>query len=132
MTMQKIIGLGLLIVLLSACSVQNVYTYPEDVQERYFITTGDTDRPYDSLGYIQVSKTGITLFGFWDINDADLKGMFEEALLEEIDKAGADGVINMHFNEIQYTDTTRTHFAAMVLIPLPRVVTVTAELVKFK
>ena len=130
--MKKIIILALILPLLTACSVQNMYAYPEDIQQRYVITTGDTDRAYDSLGYIQITKTGATLFGFWDVNDADLKGMFSDALLQEIDKAGADGVINLHFHETQYTDTMRSIFAVLFVIPLPRAVTVTAELVKFK
>ena len=130
--MKNIILLGLILTLLSACSVQNMYAYPEDVQSKYVITTGDTDRPYESLGYIQITKTGATLFGFLDVNDADLEGMFSEALVTEIDKAGADGVINLHFHETQYTTTTRSIFAVLFVIPLPRAVTVTAELVKFK
>ena len=130
--MKHMILAGLCLSLLSACSVQNMYAYPEDVQNKYVITTGDTDRSYESLGYIQITKTGATLFGFWDVNDADLEGMFSEALLTEIDKAGADGVINLHFHETQYTDTTRSIFAVLFVIPLPRSVTVTAELVKFK
>ena len=109
--MKKIIGLGLALAMLAACSVQNAYVYPENVKQKYVITTGDVDQPYDSLGYIQVTKTGATLFGFVDILDADLEGLFEQDLLDEIEKAGADGLVNMHFHETQYTDATRTLFA---------------------
>ncbi|MEE2961590.1 MAG: hypothetical protein VYA34_12675 [Myxococcota bacterium] len=131
--MNKLSALALALVMLAACSVQNAYVYPESVQKKWMITTGDVDRPYDSLGFIQLTKTGATLFGFWDVLDADLKGLFEQDLLKEIEKAGADGIINMHFHEIQYTKATRIFFAfPLFFIPLPRAVVVTGELVKFK
>ena len=118
---------------LSACSVQNAYVYPESIQKKYVITTGDIGQAYDSLGYIQISKAGVTLFGFWDLNDATLQGMFEEVLIDEINKAGASGIINLRFHEVQYTTATRVLFSTLLFfIPLPNRVEVTGELVKLK
>ena len=131
--MKKVINLLLLALTFSACTAQNAYIYPESIQKKYVITTGDITQPYESLGYIQLSKGGVTLFGFVDLNDADLQGMFEEVLIDEINKAGANGIINLRFHEVQYTTATRVLFASLLFfVPLPNVVEVTGELIKTK
>ena len=130
--MKNVLSICLLVSLLAACSSQNAYMYPEAIQKKYVITTGDTNQAYDSLGYIQVSKAGVTLFGFLDLNDARLQGIFEKVLIDEIDKAGANGIINLRFHEIQYTTATRVLFSILFFIPLPNTVEVTGELIKLK
>ncbi len=130
--MKKLFCLGLLLTSLAGCTVKNTYMYPQHVRDKYLITSGDIDQPYESLGLIQVTKVGATLFGFIDVLDANLQGMFGEALLIELEKAGADGIINLHFHETQHTTATRIAFLFLPFIPLPNSVEVTGELIKFK
>ena len=130
--MKKLFCLGLLLASLAGCTVKNAHIYPQHVRDKYLITTGDIDQPYESLGLIQITKVGVTFFGFIDILDANLQGMFQEALLIELEKAGADGIINMHFHEVQHTTATRIFFLFLPFIPLPNSVEVTGELIKFK
>jgi hypothetical protein len=116
------------------CSSQNAYTYPKSVADRYVITTGDTDRPYRSLGYVQLSRQGADLFGFLSIVDADLQKMFGEELLEELERSGADGIINVSFRERQWTTAERVLFALppFFLVPLPTKVELRGELIHFE
>ena len=114
------------------CSVTNSYIIPDEIREKYVITSGDVDQPYESLGFIQITRSGMTIFGFKDLKAANLKGMFEESLVEEIDKSDADGIINLHFHEIQYNKWTRSVFAVLFIFPLPNRVEVTGELIKFQ
>jgi hypothetical protein len=118
----------------SACSVSNAYVYPREVQERYLITAGDTSKPHLSRGYIQISRSGANLFGFASLVDADLQTLFGELVVPELEKAGADGIINMQFEERQYTLGTKILFAIppFCFIPLPTHVQLTGELVSFK
>lgn len=133
MTAKKQLVLSFLLVTLMGCSVKNAYMYPQAIQNKYVITTGDIDEPYESLGYIQITKTGATLFGYVDVLDANLQGIFEDALLDEIEGAGADGIINLHFHETQYTPLTRALFAfPLFFVPLPNIVEISGELVKLK
>ncbi len=116
----------------AGCSAQNHYVFPQAVQERYLITTGDTDRPYQSLGLVQLTRRGANLFGFVSVVDADLQKMFGELLIQEIQRAGADGIINVHFHETQYTLATKILFAfPLFFVPLPTQVQITGELVRF-
>jgi len=118
--------------LLCGCSVTNSYLLPEEIKERYVITTGDIDQSYESLGFIQISKKGLTVFGFKDLGAANLEGMFQETLIEEIEKAGADGIINLHFHEFQYNKLTRSIFAVLFILPLPNSVEISGELIKIQ
>lgn len=128
-----ILGWGLIIAtILPACTAQNAYVYPAQVKEQYLITTGDTNRPYQSLGYLQITRKGALLFGFASVVDADLQKMFSELLLQEIRRAGADGIINLRFHETQYTTATKVLFAfPFFFVPLPTSVEITGELIKF-
>jgi glycine dehydrogenase subunit 1 len=49
---------------------------------------GDTSRPYESLGYLQLTRKGADLFGFISIVDADLGKLFGEELIAELAKRG--------------------------------------------
>ncbi len=114
------------------CTDQNHYVYPPAVQQRHLITTGDVARPYQSLGYIQITRRGALLFGWVPVVDADLQKMFGELLLAELARTGADGVINVKFHETQYTTATRIFFAfPLFFVPLPTQVQLTGELIRF-
>ena len=86
---------------LTGCSVRHAYVQPPAVQQRYLITMGDTARPYESLGYLQLTRKGADLFGFFSIVDADIKKLFGDELIKELQKRGADGIINLRFHERQ-------------------------------
>lgn len=119
--------------LASACTAKSAYVQPKQVSDRYLITMGDTDAPYESLGYLQLTRKGADLFGFIPIVDADLHRLFGKELLEEMAKRGADGIINVRFKERQWTTGERILFALppMFLVPLPTRVELTGELIRF-
>jgi hypothetical protein len=118
----------------TACgSARSAYVQPPQVQNRYLITMGDTARPYQSLGYLQMTRKGADLFGFFSIVDADLKKMFGDELIGELHKRGADGIINVRFHERQWTTGERILFALppFFLVPLPTQVELSGELIKW-
>jgi len=122
-----------LIAFASACTARSAYVHSPSVQQRYLITMGDTPRPYESLGYLQLTRKGADLFGFLTIVDADLGKLFGEELIAELQKRGADGIINVTFKERQWTTAERVLFALppMFLFPLPTRVELSGELVRF-
>ena len=117
----------------AACTVRSAYVQPTHVQQRYLITMGDTDRPHESLGYLQLTRKGADLFGFISIVDADLRKLFGEELVGELQKRGADGIINVTFHERQWTTAERVLFALppLFLFPLPTRVELRGELIRF-
>ena len=130
-----ILLLGIVALGSSACSVSNAYVYPTTIQKRYLITTGDISVPHESLGYVQISRSGVRWCGFVTIVDADLQTMFGELLVPEIEKAHADGIINVHFDETQYTLGTKILMVIpplCPLIPLPTHVQLVGELISLK
>jgi hypothetical protein len=123
----------LALALTGACSVRHAYVQAPSVQQRYLITMGDTTRPYESLGYLQMTRKGADLFGFLSIVDADLQKLFGQELIAELGARGADGIINVTFHERQWTTAERILFALppMFLFPLPTRVELSGELIKF-
>ena len=121
------------VALVTACTARSAYVQPPAVSERYLITMGDTDRPYESLGYLQLTRKGIDLFGFLTVVDADLQKLFGEELVRELHARGADGIINVQFKERQWTTGERVLFALppFFIIPLPTRVELSGELIKF-
>jgi hypothetical protein len=103
------------------------------VQNRYLITMGDTARPYESLGYLQLTRKGADLFGFISIVDADIQKLFGEELIGELARRGADGIINVRFRERQWTTAERVLFALppLFLFPMPTKVELSGELIRF-
>src|SRR5690606_19352857 len=93
-----------------------------------------TDRPYDSLGYLQLTRKGADLFGFVSIVEADLEKLFGEELVAELARRGADGIIHVRFHERQWTTAQRVLFALppFFLMPLPTKVELTGELVRWR
>src|SRR5215216_1435639 len=127
------IALALSLALVTACSVRSAYVQPPTVQNRYLITMGDTARPYESLGYLQLTRKGADLFGFISIVDADIQKLFGDELIKELEKRHADGIINMRFHERQWTTLERVLFALppMFLFPLPTRVELSGELIRW-
>ncbi len=130
-TLRKALPFALILLGLSGCTVRNAYTFPTPVQQRYLITGGDTDRPYRSLGQLQITRKGADIVGFVPVVDADLRKMFGEILIRELQARGADGIINLRFHERQYTTATRAVFAVLFFVPLPTEVEITGELIQW-
>ena len=117
----------------TACTARSAYVQPQKVQNRYLITMGDTARPYESLGYLQLTRKGADLFGFFSIVDADIKKLFGDELIRELEKRGADGIINLRFHERQWTTAERVLFALppLFLFPMPTRVELSGELIRW-
>jgi hypothetical protein len=129
--MRSLIIAAALIASTTGCTAVSVYTHPQSVQERYLITTGDTDRPYQSLGYVQITQKGADILGFLPIVSANLRSVFGDALIREIERSGADGIVNVHFYERQWTPAQRIGFLLSVVVWVPTYVELTGELIKF-
>lgn len=129
--MRSLIVAAALVAFTAGCTATSVYTYPAQVGERYLITTGDSDRPYRSMGYIQITKKGADILGFIPLVAADLEAMFGEELIRELEQAGADGIINVRFFERQWTPLQRIGFLLSVVVWVPTYVELTGELIQF-
>lgn len=120
---------------LTACSVANTVQVKGTIAPgEKFITTGGISLPYDSLGMVQVSKQGmVCVGGFLPIVKATLKEGFNEVLVAEMEQRGADGIINVNFQELQMPLGARIPFIfPFFFVPLPEAVMITGELVKLK
>ena len=131
----RFVTLALLVVTIAAtgCTARSAYVQPPKVQNRYLITMGDTARPYESLGYVQMTRKGADLFGFFSIVDADIEKLFGELLVKELERRQADGIINVRFHERQWTTAERILFALppMFLFPMPTRVELSGELIRW-
>ena len=118
---------------LGACTAKSAHIQKPQTQSRYLITMGDTERPYESLGYLQMTRKGADMLGWLSVVDADLDKMMGDELLGELERAGADGIINLRFKEHQWTTAERLIFLVppMIFIPLPTRVEITGELIRF-
>jgi len=97
--------------------------------QKITITTGDLDRPYRSIGFTQMSRTGVWLLGFIEIMPAQLDDALTETLADEAYHRGADAVINVQFYEMQYPLLLK--LLSVLAIVSPQYVVVTGELVEF-
>ena len=128
----RLIAAAAAFAVLSGCTAGNIYMYPPELTEHYLITMGESPRPYVSKGFVQITARGANLVGFFPVVDADLQKMFGELLIPEIEKAGADGIVNLNFKELQHPTGTKVFFAILFFIPLPTSVEITGELVEFE
>ena len=128
------IALVLSVVLSAGCAARSSYVYPKQIQDRYVITTGDVDRPYESLGYVQLTKKGFDLFAVISVVPADLEAIFGDELVDVLAKSGADGIINVRFRERQWTPAERAAFLLTIvgIFWLPTQVELTGELIRFQ
>lgn len=121
-----------LVVLSTGCSAVNIATLPSDRSgKEIFLSAGDIPEPHETLGVIQVRRSGLLLFGFWDVVHTDIQYGLERVLIPEIEAMGGDGAINVRFHQTQYLTVTKALFAfPFFFIPLPSEVVITAEVVK--
>jgi hypothetical protein len=84
------------------------------------------------LGLVQVTRSGVLLFGNFDVVGTDLEAGFKQALLPAIKEAGGDGAVRVRYQMTQYTPAARVFGAIFFIFPLPSSVTVTGQVVKLK
>ncbi len=128
---RRMIAALLTLVLFGGCTVGNIYMYTPEIRENYLITMGESPKPYESRGFLQITAKGANLAGFFPVVEADLEKMFGDLLIREIEKAGADGIVNLDFKELQHPTAVKAIFVVLFFIPLPTSVEITGELVKF-
>jgi hypothetical protein len=127
---RRVLLLGTVLVL-GACTTVDVARAPSLRGGReVFVSTADVPGPYQSLGVVQATRRGVLLFGFADPAGTDLQSSLDEQLLPQVRSMGGDGVINVRFQQTQYTLPTRILFAILFFIPLPNEATLSGEVVK--
>ncbi len=125
--------LALALVALTGCTVINTTSVPSDRSGRdVFVSAGDIPEPYETLGVVQATRSGVLLFGFVDVIGTDLDAGFKDVLIPQVREMGGDGAINVRFRQTQYLPVTKVFGAIFFFIPLPSSVTVTAEVVKLQ
>jgi hypothetical protein len=125
--------LALSLAALTGCTVVDTATVPSDRSGKdIFVTAGDIPEPYESLGMVQATRSGVLLFGFADVVGTDIQAGFDEVLIPEVRAMGGDGAINVRFRQTQYLPVTQVLGAIFFFVPLPSSVTVTAEVVKLR
>jgi hypothetical protein len=118
---------------LGACTTVDMARAPSARGGRdVFVSTADMPGPYKSLGVVQATRRGVLLFGFADPAGTDLQANLDEQLLPQVRSMGGDGVINVRFQQTQYTLPTRILFAILFFIPLPNEATISGEVVKLE
>ena len=124
----------LVLLALTGCTVVNTATLASrgGAEPDVFVTAGDISEPHESLGLVQVSRSGVLLFGFADVVGTDLEAGFQRSLLPEVRRLGGDGAINVRFRQTQYLPVTQVLAAIFFFIPLPSEVTLSAEVVKLR
>lgn len=121
----------LMLMVLTGCTSVNVARVPSMGDRRdVFVSTGDVKGPYQSLGVVQTTRRGVLLFGFADLAGTDLEAGLRESLIPEVRRLGGDGIMNVRFQQTQYTIPTRILFALLFIIPLPSEVTLSGEVVR--
>lgn len=125
--------LALSLVALTGCTVINTASVPSDRGgQDIFVTAGDIPEPYETLGVVQATRSGVMLFGFVDVVGTDLEAGFRDVLIPQVREMGGDGAINVRFRQTQYLPVQQVLGAIFFIFPLPSSVTVTAEVVKLK
>ncbi|HLL06280.1 MAG TPA: hypothetical protein VK539_37255 [Myxococcaceae bacterium] len=125
--------LALSLMALTGCTVINTAALPsERGGQEVFITAGDIPEPYESLGVVQATRSGVLLFGFVDVVGTDIEAGLRDVLMPQVREMGGDGAINVRFRQTQYLPVSQVLGAIFFIFPLPSSVTVTAEVVKLK
>ena len=116
----------------TACTIVNTAVLPNDPNlHAPFVTTGDIQGPYQSLGLLQVTRKGHLLFGFVDVVGTDIQTGFNEVLMPELRRLNGDGIVNVRFHQTQVLPATQVVQAILFFIPfLWTEVTITGEVVK--
>jgi hypothetical protein len=124
----------LVLAALQGCTVVNTVQVPSDRQgNEVFVTAGDIPEPYESLGLIQVQRSGFRLFGFLDPVGTDLETGFKGVLIPQIQLMGGDGAINVRFHMTQLNPAHQALLAfPFFFVPWPTQVVITGEVVKLR
>lgn len=119
--------------LASSCTVVNSVALPDSANgQDVFVTAGDLTAPHDALGLVQVTRSGVLLFGNIDVIGTDLEAGFKEVLLPKVREMGGDGVVRVRYHMTQYTPWARVLGAIFFFVPLPSTVTITGTVVKLR
>jgi hypothetical protein len=125
--------LALSLVALTGCTVINTAAVPSDRSgQDIFVAAGDIPEPYESLGIVQATRSGVLLFGFVDVVGTDIEAGLKDVLIPQVREMGGDGAINVRFRQTQYLPVQQVMGAIFFFVPLPASVTVTAEVVKLR
>jgi hypothetical protein len=125
--------LALSLVALTGCTVINTASVPSDRSgQDIFVAAGDIPEPYESLGIVQATRSGVLLFGFVDVVGTDIEAGLKDVLIPQVREMGGDGAINVRFRQTQYLPVQQVMGAIFFFVPLPTSVTVTAEVVKLR
>jgi hypothetical protein len=125
--------LALSLAALTGCTVIHTASVPSDRSgQDIFLTAGDIPEPYESLGMVQATRSGVLLFGFVDVVGTDIQAGLSEVLIPQVREMGGDGAINVRFRQTQYLPVQQVLGAIFFFAPLPSSVTVTAEVVKLR
>ena len=125
--------LALSLAALTGCTVIHTASVPSDRSgQDIFVTAGDIPEPYESLGMVQATRSGVMLFGFVDVVGTDIQAGLSEVLIPQVREMGGDGAINVRFRQTQYLPVQQVLGAIFFFAPLPTSVTVTAEVVKLR
>jgi len=125
--------LALSLVALTGCTVINTASVPSDRSgQDIFVAAGDIPEPYESLGIVQATRSGVLLFGFVDVMGTDIEAGLKDVLIPQVREMGGDGAINVRFRQSQYLPVQQVLGAIFFFAPLPTSVTVTAEVVKLR
>ena len=121
------------LVLAAGCTTVNRASLPsgDGSGGDIFVTTGDIKEPYRSLGLIQATRRAAVVFGFWDPGGTDLEDAMRD-LVPEARAMGGDGVINVRFEQTQYTPLARVCGVIFFFVPLPAEVNITGEVVQLR
>ncbi len=95
------------------------------------VTTSDVAVPYESLGPVQATRRGVYAFGFADPAGINLDATLNEVLLPELRRMGADAIINLRFEQTQYTLFSKILGAIFIFAPLPAEVNIRGEAIRF-
>jgi hypothetical protein len=125
-----VLPLGVLVALSGCTTVDVARVQAMGRGHDVFVSTRDAPGPYKSLGVVQATRRGVLLFGFADPAGTDLQSDLDEQLLPQVRQMGGDGIINVRFQQTQYTLPTRILFSILFFIPLPSEATITGEVVK--
>jgi hypothetical protein len=100
------------LVLLTGCGAtvrgSPLSSRPPEPGRGIFLTTGNSPRPYRTLGFAQVTGYGVTVAGVSDLGEAGLDGTIRGTLSQVASRMGGDGVIHIEFlDENPPTDIER-------------------------
>ena len=97
-----------------------------------FVTRGDIQEPYDSLGIVQVQRSGVQFAGAWDPAETDLDTTVRTALLPQIQAMGGDGIVHVQFHQTMLTPTQHITLAILFCVPVPTETVIRGEVVKLR